>query len=652
MSVSVDVKRTPKEETGLKTTKDQFYCTPEEYKWRVTELAKCKKDICYFAENYFTIVNVDLGEHIIRLFPKQRALLKAMAAKQRLVVLSPRQSLKTTTYSIFCVWYTMFFADKKIALFANKERAAVDFLARVKKGYEKLPMWMKIPLSDSQGGAWAMTSVSFSNNSSIVTSTTTPDSGRGLSCNVIICDEFAFIPPNICDEFWASVYPTISSGKSTKAFLFSTLNTLSDKFWQIYSSAIEGVNAEWTAVRVDWWDVPGRDEAWKTRTIAGMNGDVEKFNREFGNTIESATLSTLIPIPVLNKFRKEYDERATLGRTLVLSNGENDFNIKQFIEPNPKRTYTLGVDVSDGVGRDCSVAYVLDVTELGKIRICASFSDNKISTTEFAFIISYLANLYYQPWIAIESLGQGRAVLDLLATVEEFKCDNVVSLDKNGLSGIRPNKQTKLNACLWTRALLTNQTAKHELNSPLLLEQFQHFIKRNGSYAAPKNKHDDHPMAFILGLYPLHLDLLDNCFVPIDYQVSPLGHKIPCTIAPTYNPHGIDPNSEVVYIKNSEADAQDLTLQIADIDFSKSASTKPTYDFPSYEEDEVDDFMYELQTGKKRDRQKTLQLAIEAEHTRERSLQKREAEFAKKDAIRLIPNGLGAVFTSQDLDGT
>ena len=249
----------------------------DNYNHYVSEIIKCTQDPIYFAETYFTIVSPSKGKHIIKTYPRQQELIEAMIKERRLVTLAARQTGKTTSYTIALLHLCIFNEDKKALIMANKGAAAIEFMSRIRLAYELLPNWIKPGIKEFNKGT-----IEFTNGSRIEASTTSPDSARGKSCNILVLDEAAFIPKTIADELWSSVYPIISSDKNSKVIMVSTPNGTGNLFHQFYEAG-QKENAEgWKSFKFMWNEVPGRDEQWKEQQLASFNYDYQKFNQEFG----------------------------------------------------------------------------------------------------------------------------------------------------------------------------------------------------------------------------------------------------------------------------------------------------------------------------------------------------------------------------------
>jgi hypothetical protein len=242
----------------------------------VNEIKKCKKNILYFAENHFYIINLDRGKERIALYPCQKRVLRSLRDNRFVILLSSRQSGKTTQMTVYCLWNACFNEDQRILIVANKEQTAKNIFKRVRLAYEMLPNYLKPGVVE-----YGQTSMTLTNGSSIGISTTSSDAGRGDSCNCLILDELAFIDNHIVEKFWESVYPIISSSKKSKIFIASTPNGTGNLFHTLFMGATDG-NNNWKAERIDWWEIPGRDEKWKHDTIKTL-GSAEAFSQEFGN---------------------------------------------------------------------------------------------------------------------------------------------------------------------------------------------------------------------------------------------------------------------------------------------------------------------------------------------------------------------------------
>ena len=302
-----------------KKQEDKFYLGNKnlptadmEFKWTpkmVRELKKSQQNILYFAENFFYIVNLDKGKMKIPLYKGQKRVLRTLRDNRFVACLASRQTGKTTMMTIYALWIACFQEDQRILVVANKEQTAINIFSRIRTAYEMLPNYLKPGVIE-----YGKTSLKLANGSSIGISTTSSDAGRGDSCNVLILDELAFIPNNLVDEFWKSVYPIISSSKKSKIFIASTPNGTGNLFYKLY---MDGVNkkSNWCAEKMLWHEIPGRDEKWKEETIASI-GSEEAFRQEFDCVSQNTALDLNInneeismTIAELKKYLEEKDEK-------------------------------------------------------------------------------------------------------------------------------------------------------------------------------------------------------------------------------------------------------------------------------------------------------------------------------------------------------
>lgn len=299
---------------------------------KLREYKKCMKDPAYFCRKYVKVVHLDKGLVPFKLYPYQEEMFQHFNDNRFNIVLACRQSGKSISSVGYLLWYALFHPEKTIAILANKGMTAREMLARVTLMLENLPFFL-------QPGCKALNkgSLEFSNNSRIIAAATSGSSIRGMSVNLLFLDEFAFVEN--AAEFYTSTYPVISSGKDTKVIITSTANGIGNTYHKIWEGAVQGVN-EYRPFRVDWWDVPGRDEKWKAQTIA--NTSSLQFDQEFGNTF-FGTGNTLIEGQVLLDLRAREPLRRLEGGDLLV-----------YEETKENHQYIMTVDVCQGRGQDYS----------------------------------------------------------------------------------------------------------------------------------------------------------------------------------------------------------------------------------------------------------------------------------------------------------
>jgi hypothetical protein len=388
----------------------QIKWTPE----MIEEMKICFRKILHFAENYFFIVTED-GKRKIELRKYQKRLLKAFANNRFNLVLSSRQSGKTTTITIYALWMVCFQSDKRITILANKEDTAKEIFARIKMAFEQLPIWMKPPVK-----SWRRDGFQLENDSAITISTTSTSGPRGSTSNLLIIDEMAHCQPELMKELWKSAYPIISSMKKSQLVVISTPNGVDNKFYELYQET-QRPDSRWHLERVDWWEVPDRDEQWKINTIAEM-GSKEDFDQEFGNVFHEKGKTAIDP-ELLERLRSQCKDPI-----LVMDNGD----YKIFEAPNSESFYAIGVDVGEGIGRSNTVAQILDLSDLTNIKQVAIYSTNTMSPYHFGTRLMGILDDWGRPPILVENNNNGQQVLDVLCHTHNY--ESVISYHFDGFS--------------------------------------------------------------------------------------------------------------------------------------------------------------------------------------------------------------------------
>ena len=482
---------------NLPTESAQFEYTPE----MVKNLKKAKQNLLYFAENYFYIVNLDTGRQTIKLHRCQKRALRNMRDNRFVVMLASRQCGKTTMMTIYALWNACFNKDQRVLIVANKEGTAIEIFQRVRLAYEELPNWLKPGVKE-----YGKTSMTLANGSRIGISTTTGTAARGQSVNCLILDELAFIDPHLVEPFWNSVYPIISSSKKSKIFIASTPNGTENLFYKLYNGASSERNG-WSAERIDWWEVPGRDEEWKDQTIKTM-GSEEIFRQEFGNEFLE-TGESVLDEDILDKL-----EVNITPPEHILENGL----YKLWTTPDPQtRVYVAGVDVGEGVSQAASVIQIFDITDLTHIRQAAIYSSNEISPYNFTTKLHELLQHWGSPLAMIERNNCGAQVVDNLA--HQFGYENIVTYNnvkKTDMSrlGVLAHTNTKYKGVMNMRYWI------NELKSVVLydidtLYELKNFIRYpNGTWKAREGEdlHDDKVMAMIWSLMILETTITERYF--------------------------------------------------------------------------------------------------------------------------------------------
>ena len=439
----------------------------------VLEYARCMKDPSHFATTYCKIISLDEGLVPFELYPYQEKMFSAFDANRFNIVLACRQSGKSISSVAYLLWYALFHTEKTVAVMANKGATAREMLGRISLMLENLPFFL-------QPGCKALNkgSIEFSNNSRIVAAATSGSSIRGMSVSLLYLDEFAFVEN--AAEFYTSTYPVISSGTNTKIIITSTANGIGNVFHKIWEGASQGIN-EFKPFRVDWWDVPGRDENWKVQTIA--NTSQLQFDQEFGNTF-FGTGDTLINAETLLNLRAKNPLRYLEGGDL-----------KIYEETNDKHEYVMLVDVSKGRGQDYSTFNLIDISSR-PFKQVAVYRNNLISPLLFPNIIYKWANSYNKAYVVIESNDQGSLVTNGLYHDLEYENMHVESAIKANALGIEMTRKVKRLGCSSFKDILENN--KLEICDDDTILEISTFVAKGVSYEASTGNHDDLVMNFVM----------------------------------------------------------------------------------------------------------------------------------------------------------
>lgn len=482
----------------------------------VEELKKCRNDIVYFAENFFYITVLDRGKEKINLYPAQKRVLTSLANNRFVALLAARQTGKSTLLTIYVLWMVCFNSDFRAAIVANKESTAIKIFKRIRMAYEQLPNYIKPGVKD-----YAKTGMTLGNDSSVDVSTTSTTAIRGDSLNCLCIDEAAFIEPHILEEFWASVIPAISSGKTSKIFMVSTPNGVGNKFYEIYSEADSNPNTRWKSERIDWGDVPERDENWKKDMVAAL-GSEEKFLQEFANVfIDNA--SSAVGAAVIERFKQEKQPPIWTG-----DNG--DYEVYEY--PKSTNLYAIGVDVGEGIGRAASVAQVLDITDLKNIKQVAVYGSSTIEPFHFANKLNTIGHSWGVAPMLIERNNCGAQVIDALYYQHNY--EKIVSYNKISEKdqynrtrnlGVLSHTNIKFDG-IQNMRYWVNHLQTVAVNDTKTISEFETFIRHpNGVYRKRNDNYfDDRIMSLVWALFLLEPSLCQEYFVieEFDSQLKPL----------------------------------------------------------------------------------------------------------------------------------
>lgn len=466
---------------NLKKANTTIEFTQEE----IAEFIKCKQDPVYFAKKYIKIVSVDEGLVPFNLYKFQEKLIKRFHKNRFNICLMPRQTGKSTTVVSYLLHYAVFNDNVNIGILANKAATARELLGRLQTAYENLPKWMQQGIL-----SWNKGSLELENGSKILAASTSASAVRGMSFNIIFLDEFAFIPNHIADQFFASVYPTISSGKSTKVIVVSTPHGM-NHFYRMWHDAERKKN-EYVPTIVHWKEVPGRNETWKKQTIANTSEDQFRveFECEFLGSVD-----TLINPAVLRNLVYEDPIKRNKGLDIY----EN---------PIPERNYILTVDVARGLSHDYSAFIVYDITDF-PYKVVGKYKNNTIKPMLFPNIIKDVAVAYNQAYVLTEVNDLGDQVASILYFDLEY--ENILMCAMRGRAGqivgsgfsgkksqlgVRMTAAVKKLGCSNLKTLVEDQ--KLISKDYDIISELTTFIQKGRSFEAEEGCNDDLAMCLVI----------------------------------------------------------------------------------------------------------------------------------------------------------
>ena len=452
---------------------------------QILEYQKCMKDPLYFISNYIRIVSLDEGLVPFNMFPFQKEMVGTVHNNRFTICKMPRQSGKSTTLVSYILYYVLFNSNMNVAILANKASTARDILGRLQLAYENLPKWLQQGVM-----SWNKGSLDLENGSRVVASSTSSSAVRGGSYNMIFLDEFAFVPNTVAEDFFSSVYPTISSGKSTKVIIVSTPNGM-NLFYKLWVDA-ENKRNSYNIIDVHWSEVPGRDAKWREETIA--NTSEEQFRREFECEFLGSANTLIAPAKI---------------KSMAFHNAiKTNAGLDMYEKPVKGNTYIIIADVSRGTNNDYSAFVVFDVTTV-PYKIVAKYRNNEIKPLLFPNIIHDVALAYNQAYTLVEVNDIGEQVATALQFDLEY--ENLIMASMRGRAGqivgggfsggkaqlgVRTTKAVKKMGCSNLKQIV--ETDKLIINDYDLIKEFSTFILKGQSYEAEEGHTDDLVMCCVL----------------------------------------------------------------------------------------------------------------------------------------------------------
>ena len=460
--------------------------TPIEFtEEQIIEFLKCKEDPVYFANNYIKIVSLDEGLTQFHPYHFQEKLIHNFHNNRFNICKMPRQTGKSTTVVSYLLHYAVFNDSVNIGILANKAATARELLSRLQTAYENLPRWMQQGII-----SWNKGSLELENGSKILAASTSASAVRGMSFNILFLDEFAFVPNHVADSFFASVYPTITSGKNTKVIIVSTPHGM-NHFYRMWHDAEKKRN-EYVPTEVHWSEVPGRDEKWKETTIS--NTSEQQFRVEFECEF-LGSVNTLINPAKLKNLIYENPIKRNAGLDI-------------YEDPKPEHNYLMTIDVARGLGNDYSAFIVFDITEF-PYRVVVKYRNNEIKPMLFPNIILDVAKAYNEAWLLVEVNDIGDQVASILQYDLEY--ENVLMCAMRGRAGqvvgsgfsgkktqlgVRMTAAVKKLGCSNLKTLMEDDkllTVDYDIISELTT-----FAQRHNSFEAEEGCNDDLAMCLVI----------------------------------------------------------------------------------------------------------------------------------------------------------
>ena len=453
---------------------------------QVQEFIKCKKDPIYFARNYIKIVSLDEGLVHFKMWDFQEELIKNFHENRFNICKMPRQTGKSTTCVAYLLHYIVFNDSVNVGILANKAATARELLGRLQTAYENLPKWMQQGIL-----SWNKGSMELENGSKILAASTSASAVRGMSFNIIFLDEFAFVPNHIAEAFFSSVYPTITSGKSTKVIMVSTPCGM-NHFYRYWHDAQRGKN-EYIATEVHWSEVPGRDDAWKEQTI--KNTSEQQFKVEF----ECEFLGSVDTLISVTKLRNLVFEDPIVN---------NYKGMLVYEHPIKGNDYIITVDTARGIDHDSSAFIVFDITTY-PYKTVARYKNAEIKPMLFPNLIMDVAKAYNNAYVLVEINDIGEQVASIMQYDLEY--ENILMCAMRGRNGqqvgsgfsgsktqmgVRMTQAVKKLGCSNLKTLMEDD--KIVTNDYDIIAELTTFVQKKQSWEAEDGCHDDLAMCLVI----------------------------------------------------------------------------------------------------------------------------------------------------------
>ena len=449
----------------------------------IEEYLKCADDPIYFIESYCKIVTLDHGLQPFKLYDCQKNKVKIIHENRKVILMEGRQQGKTTTSAAYILWYTLFQGSKTVAILANKATAAREVLYRYQIMYENLPTWLQQGVT-----TWNKGDIALENGSIVFTAATSASGIRGKSVNLLYVDEAAIIPNNVAEQFFTSVYPTISAGETTKILLSSTPLGY-NHFWKFWNDAENDRNG-FVNLFIPYWDIPGRDEAWASEQRR-LLGEL-KFNQEVLCNFLGSSLTLIAS-----------DSIAQMSANPIMYQ-KDGLDIYEKVEKD--HAYCIVADTAKGVGGDYSAFVIIDINQM-PYKMVGKYRNNQISPLLYPSVLYRIGKEYNEAYVLIE-INSSEQVAEILYA--EYEYENIISVSRtpqgqvvNGgfggnktQLGVITDKKVKRIGCSNFKSLVEEK--KLIINDADTISEISTFIEKRNSYSADEGYHDDLVMPLVL----------------------------------------------------------------------------------------------------------------------------------------------------------
>lgn len=494
--------------TNLRDAKESVKLQP----WQLAEIKKCSQDPLYFMNNYMYINTKDNGMQLFKTWPFQDKAIERFLKYRFNINKWSRQVGKSTIVRGFILWYAMYHSDQLVAMLANKLALAKEQLQLLRDSYIALPFWLQPGVK-----LWNKMSIQFSNNTRILVAATSVDGIRGFSPNLLYLDEFAFLRPGMADDFMASVFPSISSGKKTRVIITSTPAGL-NHFYRMWEDAVDEKTASYHDLMskyvrsvVLWNEVPGRDAQWGIDEMARMGE--QKFRQEYECEFIGSAV-TLIDYKILQKLKA--------STPIKMAGTPKEYQMRMYQKPMPRQKleinnwcYVAAIDTGYGIRKDYHVLHILLAKSSVDLEEVFVMSSNTVTVEDFCAYAYLVLDGYGQPPLTIEYNGPGARTYGIM--FNDLQYEHLVNYD-NKLRGMWATDNIKQSAVMLLKLYVQRFYLKlHDEATINELMAFTALTESCRKWGAAGGNHDDNVTSLYWCVYYCASQWFEGNQVEIDF---------------------------------------------------------------------------------------------------------------------------------------